>query len=346
MADETLGDGEVSLSPENRYLPSRRRTPLPGDARTDLAVNVASTAVGMVAVGALGPFGALIAPFANAALKQLVARVGVERVFSDVEHEFVVQQLAPRELGRVAVAYNTAVVKVMERLRSGERLRDDGFFPGDGDANGSPAHAALDGVLLKARDSYDQRKAERLGELYAWLAFHPEISPSHGNFLIELASRLTYTQLLLLGVFAQPPPWLPDWQSTGAFTPLEMGLVAEIEELGRQELAVRDDNRPVVTFTDVNPRQLRTVLNGSLLCEAMDLKEAESEDWKELIDLFARLGKIEAKHGKDTTTRMDMVVPRGKPSDVTRVQLNHQVATFSRPTVGLADFEGEATELP
>jgi hypothetical protein len=348
MADGLHGPDETSPVEgphDGSRLPARRRIPLPGNVTADLAVNVASTAVGTVAVVTFGPFAALIAPFANAALKQLVARLGLERVFSDAEHEFAAQQLAPRELGRVAVAYNTAVVKVMERLRAGDRLRDDGFFPGDGDVNGSPAHAALDGVLLKARDSYDQRKAERLGELYAWLAFHPEISPSHGNYLIELASRLTYTQLLLLGVFAQSPPWLSDWQSTGAFTPLEMGLVAEIEELGRQELVVRDDNRSVVTFTDVNPRQLKTVLNGSLLCEAMNLKEAESEDWKELIDLLARLGKIEAKEGEAATTRVDMVVPRGKPSDVTRVQLNHQVVTFSRPTVGLADFEGEATEL-
>jgi hypothetical protein len=207
-------------------------------------------------------------------------------VFSDIEQEFIAQQLAPREVGRVAVAYNTAVISMMERLRAGERVRDDGFFPGAGEARGSFAHVALEGVLLKARDTYDQRKAERLGELYAWLAFHPEISPSHGNFLIELANRLTYTQLLLLGVFDQSPPWLPDWQSTGAFTPLEMGFVAEIEELGRQELVLRDDNRPVLTFTDVNPRQLKTVLNGSLLCEAMHLDEAESEDWDELIDLF------------------------------------------------------------
>jgi hypothetical protein len=150
----------------------------------------------------------------------------------------------------------------------------------------------------------------------------------------------------LLGIFAEPPLWLPDWQSTGAFTPLEMGLVAEIEDLGRQELVVRVDNRPVVTFTDVNPRQLKTVLNGSLLSEAMTLKEAEPEDWQELIGLFARLGKIEVKEGEDTTTRMDMVVPRGAASEVTRVHCNHQVVTYQQPSVRLADFEGDATKLP
>jgi hypothetical protein len=37
---------------------------------------------------------------------------------------------------------------------------------------------------------------------------------------------------------------------------------------------------------------------------------------------------------------MEMVVPRGKPPEVNRVQINHQVVVLSRPTVGLVDFEG------
>ena len=350
MTDEDTSVWDDETSPaegtfDKTLLPERRRLPWPGKTGSDLAADVVSTAAGVGAVFVFGPFGVLIAPFANAALKKLVARLGVDRVFLGAEREFVAQQLAPREFGRVAVAYNTAAVKVMERLRAGERLRDDGFFPKNEGEAGSAARAALDGVLLKARDSYDQRKAERLGELYAWLAFHPEISPSHGNFLIELAGRLTYTQLLMLGLFAgKDETGLPDWQSTGAFTPLEMGLVAEIEELARQELILRDDNQVVATFTDVNPQRMKTVLNGLLLCEAMNLEEAEHEDWEEVADLFARLGKVESVDGKNATARMEMVVPRGKPPEVNRVQLNHQVVVFSRPTVGLADFEGEASD--
>jgi hypothetical protein len=78
----------------------------------------------------------------------------------------------------------------------------------------------------------------------------------------------------------------------------------------------------------------------------MHLDEAESEDWDELIDLFVRLGKIEATEDEDTSICMDTVGPRGKPADVTRVQLNHQVVSFSRPSVGLADFEVATTEDP
>jgi len=69
--------------------------------------------------------------------------------------------------------------------------------------------------------------------------------------------------------------------------------------------------------------------------------------YAETVELSGKIdGKIEAKEGEDTTTRMDMVVPRGKPPNVTRVQLNHQVINAPRPTVGLADFDTSAAELP
>ena len=80
--------------------------------------------------------------------------------------------------------------------------------------------------------------------------------------MIELADRLTYLQLALLGFFKDlDNSEFPDWESTGSFTELEAGFVAAIEDLGRQELVLRDDNRTVATFSDVNPRRLRTNLN-------------------------------------------------------------------------------------
>ena len=68
---------------------------------------------------------------------------------------------------------------------------------------------------------------------------------------------------------------LPDRQSTGSFTPNEMNLVPQMEGPARDGLVVRSDNGLIDTFTDINPRQLKTVLNGSCLVEAMDLKAAE-----------------------------------------------------------------------
>jgi hypothetical protein len=264
------------------------------------------------------------------AANRLVARV--DKAFRSTADEFAARQLGPVERARISRTYNRAVEALVERLRNGEGLRNDGFFDHAREEDErTAADDVLEGVLSKARDAYEQRKAERLGDLFAFIATRADITPAHANYLLELVGRLTYLQLLLLGIFAQDDrSRLPDWASTGAFTPQEMGLVAAIEELGRQELVVRDDNQAVSTFSDVNPRQLRTVLNGGLLHEGMGLDKAEEEDWNELLDALWTVGTLDGDEGE---TRMDVVVPRGADPDITRVEINHQVVRRTPPVV-------------
>ena len=117
-------------------------------------------------------------------------------------------------------------------------------------------------------------------------------------------------------------------------------MVTALHALGQEELLVRDDHRQIATFTDVNPRQLRAVFNGKLLVEAMELNEAEEEDWNALFDSLRRVGTVDAK-GKSTD--LHAVVPRGKPADVTRVEIAHRVVDWGVPkTLGVEDLEPDA----
>jgi hypothetical protein len=315
----------------------------------DLSAEVFGTAVSIGGVVLGGPLGAFAGPFATAGFKALARRLlGLEATFVNVGQDFEARNLTPLHKRLVDAAYVAAVRTLGERLAAGEGLRDDGFFPAESTAEfESPAEMALAAVLTAAQESHDRKKAERLGELFSWIALHPEISSSHANLLIELAGRLTYTQLLLLGIFAHEDlkPTLPDWQSTGSFTPNEMNLVAQMEGLAREGLIVRSDNSVISTFTDINPRQLKTVLNGSRLVEAMDLKAAEQADFDELMRGLLLLGKIAKEEGQDEVReQMDMVVPPGKPPDVNRVAIAHQVVEVPRspPTLKLSDADDSA----
>jgi hypothetical protein len=330
---------------------SRKRPEKPSKASkaVDLGAGVVGTAVTISGVALGGPLGAFAGPFATAGFKALARRfLGLEATFVNVGKDFEARALTPLNKRLVDVAYVAAVRTLGERLEGGEGLRDDGFFPAESaDEFESPAEMALAAVLAAAQDSHDTKKAERLGELFSWIAMHPEIGPSHANLLIELAGRLTYTQMLLLGILANKDlkPTLPDWQSTGSFTPNEMNLVAQMEGLAREGLVVRDDNRVISTFTDINPQRLKTVLNGLRLVEAMHLQAAEEADFDELTRGLRLLGKIAKEEGQDEVReQMDMVVPPGKPPDVNRVELAHQVVEVPprRPTLKLTERDGSA----
>lgn len=336
----TAEDPPKPEPPDPKPRGTRRRRA--AEAAPELAGGLAGTAAALGAVAVAGPAGALAGPITSTGVEKLLRKLGVDRLFTEA-HEEVVARRENAERTRAEAALGYGLVALAERLDAGERIRDDGFFdePREDDGRTS-AEELLEGVLTKARDAHEQRRAERLGRLFAWLAVNPAVTPAHANYLLELAGGLTYQQLLLLGAFGQKerPEWMPDWESTGSFTVQEMGLVAAMQELAQQELLVRDDNRAVATFSDVNPGRLTTVLNGKLLVEAMGLGEAEEEDWRDLLDGFTRLGTIEVK-GEQDTERFEAVVPRGEPPEITRVEIAHKAVKRVPPTLGIEDVDDE-----
>jgi hypothetical protein len=124
------------------------------------------------------------------------------------------EQVGQREGERAELALVSAIKAIVERLDGGEELRGGGFFNSQ-EQNPSDAEEIFEGVLRAACEAHERRKAERLGELYAFIAFSPRISAGHANQLLELARSLTSEQLLLLGIFATDDNNAPNWASTG-----------------------------------------------------------------------------------------------------------------------------------
>lgn len=91
-------------------------------------------------------------------------------------------------------------------------------------------------------------------------------------------------------------------------------------------MLVRTDNREIATFADVNPALMRTVLDGSLLVQAMDLLRAEPEDWCDLAEVSRRVGTVDVNEGR---SRFESVVPPGSPPDQHRVKIGLRVVEMS-----------------
>ncbi len=62
----------------------------------------------------------------------------------------------------------------------------------------SPAEEILDGVLRTAADEWEQRKVPYIGRIFGTVSFDPSISPPDASYLLKLAERLTYQQVVLL----------------------------------------------------------------------------------------------------------------------------------------------------
>jgi hypothetical protein len=90
-------------------------------------------------------------------------------------------------------------------------------------------------VLLAAADSYEEAKLRHLAAIVPSVAVRSDVSPADGVWVSKLATRLTWRQLLVLGIFARLPerqPRLDDFdRDTAAREPLPGALALEIEEL-------------------------------------------------------------------------------------------------------------------
>jgi hypothetical protein len=94
----------------------------------------------------------------------------------------------------------------------------------------------------------------------------------------------------------------------------------------------------IASFGDVNPARLRTVLNGRILVEAMNLREAEPEDWDGIKWAFARLGKLDTGQALETRISAEAVVLPGSPEGTSRVKMDKQVVEFRDPILRLEDL--------
>lgn len=154
-------------------------------AGTDIAGAAVGGALGFIASGPATAVGAG------------VVGIGVTRVLRDVASRF----LSEREFTRVGASAAIAVSLINERLGRGEEIRGDGFFDPKGQPRSS-AEEIFEGALLASKNTHEEKKAQYLGRLFANVVFDATCLVNEANYHIHVAEALTYSQFVLLRLFA------------------------------------------------------------------------------------------------------------------------------------------------
>lgn len=244
---------------------------------------IAGAAVGG-AVGFVtgGPGGAALGGALGAALAH-----GVEETAERV--------LSRREKIRVGAAASYAIDFVRDRLLAGDLPREDGFFD-NFEFGTSPAAEIFDGVLSKAKGDYEERKARFYGKFFSNVAFDSSCSRSEANYFLHLLDRLTYSQLVIVSLFAGSSRFsqLPDhsYENKNMNPELSQTLLAtfELSQLGLVKLWIsgRDDvAEALLDLGDIRPRDMRLSLSGKRLHELAGPGLISERELDGLADTFA-----------------------------------------------------------
>jgi hypothetical protein len=251
------------------------------EAGSEIAGSVTGAAIGLLAAG---PPGALLGATAGPIVARLVRRVG---------GELQERVLGERERARVGAAAAYALTNIKGLLEEGQELRQDGFFEAADGAERPAAEEVFEGVLLRARDAYEEKKIEYLGYLFTTVAFRPEISAADANQILAIADRLTYRQLVVLAVLSDEDDRARlrdrDYRSEEdrrRLTVAEIGLLTEVYSLQQQALVMHESGSVMLGITDVKPRKLRPSGIGQVVYGAMGLRRIPREDREEVISLL------------------------------------------------------------
>jgi hypothetical protein len=151
-----------------------------------LGESAAAGAIGFFFGGPIGAAAGAATPVVAAPLKRIVG-------------ELAGRLLSHREKRRVASAAFLAASQIKARLERGDALRTDGFF--DADTTGRPAaDELLEGVLLKCRDEYQEKKFQYIANIFANVAFREDIGPEDANHVLRVAENLSYRQFVTIGL--------------------------------------------------------------------------------------------------------------------------------------------------
>ena len=151
---------------------------------TNIVGRTAAVTVGAAIAGLPGAYaGAVIGP--------------VVSTLSDSAVDFLSRDISARQNQRIGAGLSFAVNRIWERLLAGDQIRQDDFFTSlEGET--SQASQILEGVLIKCKNEYREKKIKLIGNIFANAAFL-DIAPENVHSILRLAESLTYRQICVLG---------------------------------------------------------------------------------------------------------------------------------------------------
>lgn len=110
------------------------------------------------------------------------------------------RNMSRQEVIRTNKAYVYFVEKLERNLNQGFQIRNDDFFRSPV-GHRKPAEELFEGMLVKARNQYEEAKVEFFSNLYANGCVDPDLSPQMISLFILILDRLSFNHLDLLNRF-------------------------------------------------------------------------------------------------------------------------------------------------
>lgn len=155
------------------------------DSGAEIAGGAVGGALGFLAGGSIG-----------AALLGAGGAVAA-RTLKHIGNEVSERLLGTREKVRIGGVLAIAAAEIDQRIKNGDKIRDDGFFEEKRQGR-SDAEEVAESILLKCQREPEEKKIPYMGRLLSNVAFEREISAELAHQITKAGEQLTYRQLCIL----------------------------------------------------------------------------------------------------------------------------------------------------
>lgn len=244
---------------------------------SEIAGGVVSGAIGLIG----GPAGAMIGG-------------GAGVVVSKGLIEFTERFLSNRESMRAVASAAYSIITINDRMEKGEILRNDGFF--DEKHSRSQAQELFEGVLIKCKNEYQEKKIKYVSNIYSNAVFDSTLSSENANQILNVAEGLSYRKMCIMSLLIVKEedskivlrgsdyrdPYDTSKSAEKMTLELEL-LLQDFMDLYNAGLVERADGTAMISIFDTIPIEMQLTKIGNRHSELMGLKEIEKQDYKEII---------------------------------------------------------------
>lgn len=205
----------------------------------------------------------------------------ITNVMEVIGQEIRKRTLGPREEVRIGAVLTYAIKKINENIKEGKEIRNDGFFERNEDER-IDADEILEGILISAQRSYQEKKLKFLGNLYTSIAFDSSCDAEWGNYYIRITENLSFRQLCLLQIYRHKPKYDLNREVTldQSYVIIRMDTISELYDL--RDLGLLRIKTPMVgienSVRQLPPEYIDITKFGINFCEMLGLEEVELND--------------------------------------------------------------------
>ncbi len=220
-------------------------------------------------------------------LNAIVLGAAIGDVISDNANDFSQRFLSEKEKDNISLTEIFSIAKIVENQKEGHQISHELF---ETNKSGN-AYELYNGILVTAKNNYEDKKLEILGRFYGNSIFQKDLEPHLIHFLLSTLQSLNFKQICILALVGQHEKY---------FTSL-----TELEELKKRDnwyelFLIQNELSNMILnglliphndamLTHINSRHLnKTRLStvGEMLYTICELQIIDEEDLDDIINFF------------------------------------------------------------